>query len=91
MSGIWEVSGDPTSVQGKLELQKGDKEMIGKLWRSEQTNAALMVALSATFMVLVAKGKGPLSPNQILANVLSDPAAQYEARTGQPIARRALG
>ena len=58
--------------------------MIGKLLRSEETDAALVVALSATMMVLMAKGNGPLSPNQIIARVLPDPVAQHKARAGQP-------
>ncbi|HET7270342.1 MAG TPA: hypothetical protein VFI90_04580 [Rubrobacter sp.] len=54
--------------------------MIGKLLSSEETNAALVVALSATVVVLVAKGSGPLSPGRLLSGVLSDPIAGREPR-----------
>jgi hypothetical protein len=37
-------------------------EMIGRLLSKEETNAALVVALSGTIMVLAAKGRGSLSP-----------------------------
>lgn len=50
--------------------------MIGKLLRSEETNAALVAALSATVMVLVAKGDGPLSTERLLARVLPDHVAR---------------
>lgn len=62
---------------------KVDKEMIGKLLRSEQTNSALVVALSGTVMVLMAKGNGPLSPSRLLARVLPDPVARYQQKAGQ--------
>jgi hypothetical protein len=61
--------------------------MIGKLLRSEQS-AALVAALSATIVVLMAKGDGPLSPDRIVKNVLPDPVGRHEARVGQPYARR---
>ena len=54
--------------------------MIGKLLRSEETNAALVAALSATVMVLVARGDGPLSRERLLARVLPDPIAGREPR-----------
>jgi hypothetical protein len=54
--------------------------MIGKLLRSEESNAALVAALSATVMVLVAKGNGPLSREGLLARVLPDPASRREPR-----------
>jgi hypothetical protein len=54
--------------------------MIGKLLRSEETNAALVTALSATVMVLVAKGNGPLSREGLLARVLPDPVSRREPR-----------
>jgi hypothetical protein len=57
--------------------------MIGKLLRSEETNAALVTALSATVMVLVVKGDGPLSPERLLARVLSDPVSRREPRVEQ--------
>ena len=58
--------------------------MIGKLLGSEETNAALVTALSATVMVLVARGEGPLSTGRILARVLPDPVARAQSRIEQP-------
>ena len=57
--------------------------MIGKLLSSEETNAALVTALSATVMVLVAKGDGLLSPERLLARVLPDPVARLAPRVEQ--------
>lgn len=57
--------------------------MIGKLFSSEETNAALVVVLSATAMALVAKGDGPLSSGRLLARVLPDPVAMIRSRTEQ--------
>ena len=57
--------------------------MIGKLLSSEETNAALVTALSATVMVLVARGDGPLSTGRILARVLPDPVARAQSRIEQ--------
>jgi hypothetical protein len=47
--------------------------MLGKLLRNEETNAALVLALSGTILVLVARGNGSPSPNQVLSRVLSNP------------------
>jgi hypothetical protein len=58
--------------------------MIGKLLSSEEANAALVVALSATAMALVAKGNGPLSSGRLLARVLPDPVARVQSRIEQP-------
>ena len=67
--------------------------MIGKLLSSEETNAALVVALSATVMVLAAKGDGPLSSERLLARVLPDPVAGLAPRVEQssriPVSRAA--
>ena len=57
--------------------------MIGKLLRSEETNVALVAALSATVMVLVAKGDGPLSRKRLLARVMPDPVSRREPRVEQ--------
>jgi hypothetical protein len=47
--------------------------MIGELMGKEETNAALVVALSGTIAVLVAKGDGPLSLKWVVSGVLSNP------------------
>lgn len=57
--------------------------MIGNLLSSEETNAVLVVVLSATVMALVAKGNGPLSPERLLARVLSNPVARRGPRVEQ--------
>jgi hypothetical protein len=67
--------------------------MIGKLLSSEETNAALVAALSATVMVFVARGDGPLSTGRLLARVLPDPVARLAPRVEQlsrsPVSRAA--
>jgi hypothetical protein len=47
--------------------------MIGKLVGRGEANAALVVALSATVMVLTARGGGPLSLERLRFGVLSNP------------------
>ena len=47
--------------------------MLGELLRNEETNAALVLALSGTILVLVARGNGSPSPNLVLSRVLSNP------------------
>ena len=47
--------------------------MIGKLLGNEETNAAMVLALSGALTALVAKGDGPLSLNRIVSGVLSNP------------------
>ena len=47
--------------------------MLGELLRNEEPNAALVLALSGTILVLVSRGNGAPSPNQILSRVLSNP------------------
>jgi hypothetical protein len=46
---------------------------IGKLLGNEGTNAATVVALSGTLVVLLAKGDGPLSLKRMVSEVLSNP------------------
>jgi hypothetical protein len=57
--------------------------MIGKVLSSEETNAALVVALSATVMALAAKGDGPLSRERLLERVLPDPVARLAPKVEQ--------
>jgi hypothetical protein len=45
--------------------------MFGKLFSREETTAALVLALSGTVMVLVAKGDGPLSSQRLVSGALS--------------------
>jgi hypothetical protein len=47
--------------------------MIGKLLSNEEINAATVLALSGTLIVLVAKGAGPVSPKKMVSRVLSNP------------------
>jgi hypothetical protein len=47
--------------------------MIGKLMNNEESNAALVLALSSALMVLVAKGEGTLSLGRVVAGTLSNP------------------
>lgn len=47
--------------------------MFSKLFGKEETAAALVLALSGTIMVLVAKGDGPLSSGRLVSGVLSNP------------------
>lgn len=47
--------------------------MFGKLFAREETTAALVLALSGTIMVLVAKGDGPLSSRRLVSGALSSP------------------
>jgi hypothetical protein len=47
--------------------------MIGRLLGKEETNAAVVLALSGALMVLVAKGDGPLSLGRVVTGVLSNP------------------
>jgi len=45
--------------------------MLGELLRNEETNAALVLVLSG--MILVSRGNGPSSPNQVLSRLRSNP------------------
>ncbi len=47
--------------------------MIGKLMTSDEVNGALVVALSGTIAVLVAKGPGRASLPRLLSGCLSNP------------------
>ena len=47
---------------------------IDKLMKNEGINAAAVMVLSGTLMVLVAKGDGPVSLKGLLAGALSNPA-----------------
>ena len=47
--------------------------MFGKFFGKEETTAALVLALSGTIMVLVAKGDGPLSARRLVSGALSNP------------------
>ena len=53
--------------------------MIGKLVNSGEANAALVVALSATVMVLAARGSGVLSLERLRFGVLSNPVPRRRA------------
>ena len=46
---------------------------IGKLLANEGINAAAVLALSGTLVVLVAKGDGPVSLKRMVSEVLSNP------------------
>ncbi len=46
---------------------------LGKLLGNEGINAATVVALSGTLVVLLAKGDGPLSLKRLVSEVLSNP------------------
>jgi hypothetical protein len=47
--------------------------MIGKLLGKEETNAALVVALSGVLTLLVANGPGPVSLGRVVGGALSNP------------------
>jgi hypothetical protein len=48
-------------------------KMFSKLLGNEETNAAAVLALSATVIALVAKGAGPVSSKKMVSRVLSNP------------------
>jgi hypothetical protein len=52
---------------------------FSKLLGKEETNAAAVLALSATVIALVAKGAGPVSPQKVVSRVLSNPVPRLEA------------
>ena len=58
-------------------------KMIGNLLRSEELNAATVLALSGTIIVLMTKGDGSVSLKRIVSGVLSNPVPQPVA-TGVP-------
>jgi len=53
-------------------------ETIGELLGSEGINAAAVLALSGTLMMLVARGDGPLSLKGALSRTLSNPVPRPE-------------
>jgi hypothetical protein len=53
-------------------------EMFSKLLGSEEINAALVMALSGTIMVLAAKGDGPVSLKRLVSGTLSNPVPRRE-------------
>jgi hypothetical protein len=55
--------------------------MIGTLLSKEETNTAMVVALSGVVAVLVAKARGPLSAGRLLSAVLSNPVPRTSERS----------
>ena len=55
--------------------------MIGKLLGKEETNAAVVLALTGALMVLVAQGDRPLSLRRVMAKILSNPVPKVAAGT----------
>ena len=53
-------------------------KMFGKLLGSEDINAALVMVLSGTLMMLVAKGDGPVSLKRLVSETLSNPIPRCE-------------
>ncbi len=53
-------------------------ETIGNLLDNEGINAAAVLALSGTLMVLVAKGNAPLSLKGMMSETLSNPVPRPE-------------
>jgi hypothetical protein len=53
-------------------------KMLGKLLGSEEINATLVMALSGTLMMLVAKGDGPISLKRLVSGTLSNPVPRRE-------------
>ncbi len=56
--------------------------MIGKLMKSGEVNGALVVVLSGTIAVLVAKGPGRASFGRLLSGRLSNPIPRRESSFG---------
>jgi hypothetical protein len=56
---------------------------IDNLLGNEGINAAAVLALSGTLMVLVAKGNGPLSLKGIVSRTLSNPVPRPEPTTAR--------
>jgi hypothetical protein len=55
--------------------------MIGRLFSKEESNAALVVALSGAVALLVARGRGPLPAGRLLSAVLSNPVPRSSGRS----------
>jgi hypothetical protein len=53
-------------------------KMFGKLLGSEEINATMVMALSGTLMMLVAKGDGPVSLKRLVSETLSNPVPRRE-------------
>lgn len=51
---------------------------IGELLGNEEINATLVLALSGTIMMLVAKGDGPMSLKRVVSGALSNPVPRRE-------------
>ncbi len=51
---------------------------IGKLLGSGEINAALVLALSGSIMVLAAKGDGPMSLKKVVSGALSNPVPRLQ-------------
>ena len=56
---------------------------IDNLLGNEGINAAAVLALSGTLMVLVAKGNGPLSLKAIVSGTLSNPVSRPESMSAR--------
>lgn len=52
--------------------------MLGKLLHKEEINAALVLALSGTIMVLIANGTRTVSLERVVSGVLSNPVHRLE-------------
>jgi hypothetical protein len=58
--------------------RRNGMKTIGNLLGNEGINAAAVLALSGTLMVLVAKGESPLSLKGIVSGTLSNPVPRPE-------------
>lgn len=56
--------------------------MFGKLLHNEEVNAALVLALSGTIMVLLANGPRPVSLERVVSGVLSNPVPNRRRKRG---------
>lgn len=56
---------------------------IGELLGNEEINASLVLALSGTIMMLVAKGHGPISLKGMVSGALSNPVPRREHVDGR--------
>jgi hypothetical protein len=54
--------------------------MIGKLFKNEGANAALVIVLSGTVATLAARGAGRAFPGRVLSGVLSNPVPRHVPR-----------
>ncbi len=58
---------------------------IGKLLGNEGVNAATVLALSGTIVVLIAKGNGPVSLKRMTSAVLSNPVPRPVPAAEAPV------